>query len=334
MLVEGDRFAVVTQRERYEDLVHLGSSRPATGGRPDARRTDGRHARPHPGDRGIRAADAGGGRRDAHPRRRLLRTVRAAADRGGEHVAGRRVRQERRRHPGPARQGHGRLRRRAVRGPAQLRARRPAHPRRARHRRRAAAQHRGPQHRGARLHAPAGDEDPRRHAASSIRARRAAGCTARRRPRSSISTRSRWSSSVSTPLTGRHDGWQPHPHHRLRLAVHAAHRAPSARGARLLGDPSADAQRRVDPRLEADRHHPQRRPELRLRRERADGRPGDVRRRARPRRLLRDAAHRASAGERGEARRAARVWPRRDPADGRECTVRGLRPRARRRRCG
>ena len=36
---------------------------------------------------------------------------------------------------------------------------------------------------------------------------------------------------------------EPHPDHRLRLAVHAAHRAPGARGARVLRDPPAHAHR-------------------------------------------------------------------------------------------
>ena len=93
---------------------------------------------------------------------------------------------------------------------------------------------------------------------------------------------------------------EPDPDPRLRLAVHAAHRAPGARGARVLRDPSADAYRRLDPRVEADGNHPERRAELRVRRRtfrRAD--PGAPRHRARARHLLRHAAHRAP-------RRAAR----------------------------
>ena len=42
-----------------------------------------------------------------------------------------------------------------------------------------------------------------------------------------------------------------HSHHRLRFAVHPAHRAARARGARVLRDPSAHAHGRVDPRVEA-----------------------------------------------------------------------------------
>ena len=60
-----------------------------------------------------------------------------------------------------------------------------------------------------------------------------------------------------------------HPDHRLRLAVHPAHRPPGARGARLLRDPSAVPHGGVDPRLEAQGHHPLGRPELGLRRQRA-----------------------------------------------------------------
>ena len=60
-----------------------------------------------------------------------------------------------------------------------------------------------------------------------------------------------------------------HPDHRFRLAVHPAHRAPGARGARLLRDPPAVPHGRVDPGLEAQGHHPVGRPELGLRRERA-----------------------------------------------------------------
>ena len=98
------------------------------------------------------------------------------------------------------------------------------------------------EHRRARLHAPAGDEAPRRHADRESRARRAAGSTARRRPRSSTSTRSKV--EFLTPRRRALDDMtaaQPDPDHRLRLAVHAAHRAARARGARLLRDPSADA---------------------------------------------------------------------------------------------
>ena len=69
--------------------------------------------------------------------------------------------------------------------------------------------------------------------------------------------------------SGRPDRGQPDPDPRLRLAVHPAHRAARSRGARLLGDPSADALAGVDSRVEADRDHPERRPELGLRRRRA-----------------------------------------------------------------
>ena len=65
------------------------------------------------------------------------------------------------------------------------------------------------------------------------------------------------------------DAAHRHPDHRLRLAVHPAHRAARARGARLLRDPSAHADARVDPRVEAEGHHPLRRAELGVRRRRA-----------------------------------------------------------------
>ena len=124
-----------------------------------------------------------------------------------QHVAGRRVRQERRRHAGTAREGARRAsapscsrRRTASSSAAQRILRRP------RHRRRAAAQHRGAQHRRARLHAPAGDEDARRHAdrESGRGVRLALRHAEGRDPRSRHEDR--WSSSVSTPRTGRHDG--------------------------------------------------------------------------------------------------------------------------------
>jgi hypothetical protein len=105
----------------------------------------------------------------------------------------------------------------------------------------------------------------------------------------------------------------PHPHSRLRLAVHAAHRAPRARGARLLRDPSADALAGVDPRVEARRHHPLGGPTRCTRRGRADGRSGAARHRAGARRLLRHAAHRPRRRRRGAG--AARVRPRRDRGD-------------------
>ena len=103
-----------------------------------------------------------------------------------------------------------------------------------------------------------------------------------------------------------------HPDHRLRLAVHAADRAPGARGARLLGDPSADAHRssgfasgsRPASSSAADRTR-----STRTARRRADPAMFDVAPGAR--RLLRHAARRAPVGGEVIGARPARVRPRR-----------------------
>ena len=215
--------------------------------------------------------DAGGRRRDAHPRGRLLRAVLPPADRGGEHVARGRVREERRRHARPAR-----ARRRRASAPSCSRGRTASSSadqrilRGARHRRRAAAQHRGPQHRRARLHAPAGDED--RGDTLIVNPGEACGWLYGT-PKAAIldldTKKVEFLIARSLALDDM-TAAQPDPHHRLRVAVHPADRAPRPRGARVLRDPSADAHARVDPRLEADRHHPQRRAELGVRRERPD----------------------------------------------------------------
>ena len=144
------------------------------------------------------------------------------------------------------------VRRRAVRVAAQLRDRRQAHPARARHRRRARALGRRARDRGPRLHAPAGDEDARRHAdrESGRGVRLAVRHAVGRDPRPRHADR--WSSSTPGTRAARVERLDAvihaqlassfsNPDHRLRLAVHAAHRAAGARGARLLGDPSADA---------------------------------------------------------------------------------------------
>ena len=129
---------------------------------------------------------------------------------------------------------------------------------------------------------------------------------------------------------------QPDPHHRLRLAVHAADRAPRPRSARVLRDPSADAHARVDPRVEADRHHPQRRPELGLRRGRAD------RRSARCSTSRRSSASatgcsssRTSQGGAGHRAAAEREYGRAElEVDEPERAVRGIRREGAASRCG
>ena len=54
------------------------------------------------------------------------------------------------------------------------------------------------------------------------------------------------------------------PDPRLRRAVHAADRAPPARNARLLRDPSVRRRRRLHPRVRAEGHHPVGRAEQRV----------------------------------------------------------------------
>ena len=58
--------------------------------------------------------------------------------------------------------------------------------------------------------------------------------------------------------------------------VHAAHRAPPARDARLLRDPSVRRRRRVRPRVRAEGHHPVGQPRERARRRRPAARPTAV----------------------------------------------------------
>jgi len=54
-------------------------------------------------------------------------------------------------------------------------------------------------------------------------------------------------------------------HPRLRIAVHAAHRAACPRSARVFGDSSAHTVHRVDSPLASHGHHPERRTEFRVR---------------------------------------------------------------------
>ncbi len=137
-----------------------------TGGRPDARRPDGRHARPPAGDRRASCSVM-----QAARRRRWCCTPATTARRSrcepfedaNMSLAGVFGRNDGD-HEGLRAAGGGGLRHRVVRVAAQLRGRRPAHPARARHRRRPDAVDRGARDRGARLHASAGDEDARRHA--------------------------------------------------------------------------------------------------------------------------------------------------------------------------
>ena len=100
VLVDGDRFAVITAREQYDDLARLRDRRArveAGEAQLMRDRTDRGHARPPAGHRRVGAADAGRRRRHGAARRRLLLAVLAQAVRGGADLARRRVRPERRR---------------------------------------------------------------------------------------------------------------------------------------------------------------------------------------------------------------------------------------------
>ena len=239
----------------------------------DARRPDVRHARPPAGDRGA-------GR--AHDRSAASGMVLHAGDYCSpfslepfhelEHPAAGVFGRNDGDHEGLKAYAAKGVGHRAVRVAAQLRGRRAAHPARARHRRRDRALARAHEIVVHGFTHHAGDEDARRHAdRESRRGVRLAVRRARRR-RSSTSRRSEveFISASTEPEWKDVTRHEPDPDPRLRLAVHAAHRAARARGARVLRDSPADAHARVDPRVEADGDHPQRRPELGLRRGRAD----------------------------------------------------------------
>ena len=108
------------------------------------------------------------------------------------------------------------------------------------------------------------------------------------------------------PRTGHEPRQDPDP--RLRLAGHAADRAPRARGACLLRDPPQRCQRRLHPRVRAEGHHPVGQPRQHLRGAgpaRAAGGVGT--RRAGARHLLRHVHDDGAARRRGRGLDAPRV---------------------------
>ena len=128
-----------------------------------------------------------------------------------------------------------------------------------------------------------------------------ATCTTCRSPRKRRTTA--WSSSV-------HARQDPDP--RLRLAGHAADRAPRARGACLLRDPPERRLRRLHPRVRAEGHHPLRQPRQHLRGARAARAAGGVgARRAGAGHLLRHVHDGGAAGRPGRGQHAPRVRLRR-----------------------
>ena len=125
------------------------------------------------------------------------------------------------------------------------------------------------------------------------------------------------------PSSGKVNGGNPIDRRpRLRLAIYAAHRAPHPRTKRLLRRPPLHRLAERNQELRARRHHPLRRPVVRLRRRRSPrGRTGAASRPAGAGHLLRTALHDPQARRQGQPRRQARVRTRR-----RRTPARRLRP--------
>ena len=162
-------------------------------------------------------------------------------------------------------------RHRALRVAAQPRSRRAEHPAGARYRRGAAAFHRGTLDRGARLYPP--QEMKTRGDALVVNPGEGCGWLYGA-PSAAVLDLETKQGAILHTAGSRNAVTDPTSGSRIliidfRLAVHTADRAARARGARLLGDPSADGDDRLDPCLASHGHHPQRRPELRVRRGRA-----------------------------------------------------------------
>ncbi len=254
-----------------------------------------------------------------------------------QHVAGRRVRPERRRHAGPPRA-------RAVRASASScssgrtasRSAGAAHPRRARHRRRPrAAVHRG--------------HSIVVHGFTHQQEMKTRGDTLIVNPGEACG----W--LYGTPKAAILDlddeaGRVPQPRPRALDDMTAVSRiliidygsqftqliARRVREARVYSEIHPPTRsRRVDSRLEADGHHPQRRTELRLRGERADGRSGAVRRRSGARRSATGcSSSRTCSGGEVIGGGTPRVRPRRDPPWTRVRLFDGFAERRRDARCG
>ena len=145
---------------------------------------------------------------------------------------------------------------------------------------------------------------------------------------------SRTSTTCRSPrkrrTTGSSSASRKDPHPRFRRAVHAADRAPRARSAGLLRDPSLRRRRRLRARLRRAGHHPLRQPPVGLRRRHgARARSGLRSRRAGARHLLRHADHGAAARRqgRGGQRCASSATPKCARAATRSCSTASRIPR-------
>ena len=247
VLVDGDRFAVITARELYDDLMRLEIDAPTWEAGEPHECTIGLIADTHDraaGHRRVGAADAGGRRRHGAARRRLLLAVLAHAVRRRADVARRRVRPQRRR---PAGADHARAvgarasscssRRTASRsaGGASSSCTTSATCTSGRCSAHEIVVHGHTHQQEMKTRGETLIVNPGEGVRLAASARRSAAMLDLDTRRVEFLTLSGHGVGVADVVAD--------SHHRLRLAVHAAHRAARPRGARLLRDPSADAHR-------------------------------------------------------------------------------------------